>query len=204
MQDHSHRAASPIAGGGIFDAGQGADGARAAGAIAVADRVRYRTAWKISRWASEEDRRTNRTYTEEEALRLFGAPQHTEIDGNVLLNEGINELWTIVCSSSGTKYDNSNAQLGTGTSSAGEDAAHTDLQAGGVWKGMMTSYPTYGTSQQAVWKSEYTSGEANQAWNEFSVRNGSSANKNLNRKVSAQGTKVAGQLWELTLTITLS
>jgi hypothetical protein len=63
-------------------------------------------------------------------------------------------------------------------------------------------FPTYGSSQLAVWKSTFLSADANNAWKEFSVRNGASADKNLNRKVSDQGTKTSGQTWILTLTIT--
>jgi hypothetical protein len=167
------------------------------------DVIHYKTEWGINRYANEADRKARRVYSDDEAMRLFGAKQFSKIDGNLLLNEGINELFTLICSSSGTKYDNTNAQLGTGTSSTAADPADSALTAG-VWKAMDVSYPTYGTSQQAVWKSTFGSSDANQAWNEFSVRNGASADKMLNRKVSAQGTKTAGQTWELTLTITLS
>jgi hypothetical protein len=160
--------------------------------------------WKIDRWASEEDREKKVLYHPNYALEIFGRPQFSMIQGNVLLNEGINALFEKICSSSGTLWDNTNAQLGTGTSSTGEAATDTDLLAGGVWKGMMATFPTYGTSQKATWKSEFLSAEANQSWQEFSVRNGSGANKNLNRKTSNQGTKSSGQVWELTLDITLS
>jgi hypothetical protein len=185
------------------DAGRGEDGARAVLTTRIEDRAHYRTTWRIARWASEEDRRVNRTYTEAEALALFGAAQMTEVQGNILLNEGMNQLWTILCSSGGTKYDNTNAQCGTGTSSTAENPADSALTAA-VWKGMMATFPTYGTANKATWKSEFLSAEANQAWAEFSVRNGASADLMLNRKVSAQGTKSSGQVWELTLEITLS
>ncbi len=143
------------------------------------------------------------------ALELFGGvPQLSVIPGNVLLNEGINEAWTILASaSSGTKFDSANAYLGVGDDNTAESASHTDLQAATnkLYVAMMASYPTYGTSQKATWRSEYTSAQANWAWNEFTVANGSSgASENLNRKVSAQGTKASGQTWQLTLEITLS
>lgn len=169
----------------------------------IAEMLRHKSVWRISRWASEEDKRAGRVYPDEEALRLFGARQFTEIDGNCLLNEGINELWTILCSSGGTKYDNTNAQLGVGTDNTAADPSDSSLTSG-VWKAMEATYPTYGTSQKATWKSSFGSAEANQAWNEFSVRNGAVADKMLNRKVSAEGTKTAGQTWDLTLEITLS
>jgi hypothetical protein len=122
------------------------------------------------------------------------------------LNSGINELWTILCSSGGTKFDNTNAQLGVGDSNTAEAATQTDLQAttNKAYVGMMSGYPTYGTNQMATWKASFDANTANYAWNEFVVRNGATALKCLNRKVSAQGTKTSGQVWELTLQITLS
>lgn len=138
---------------------------------------------------------------------IFGSMSHL-FGGNILLNEGINELWTIMCTaSSGTKFDSTNAYLGVGDSSTAEAASQTGLQAAvnKLYKAMDASYPTYGTSQKATWKSTFTSAEANFGWNEFTVANGNSDSAvNLNRKVSAQGTKVAGQEWELTFEISLS
>jgi len=173
----------------------------------IQDKAHYKTAWRIRRWASEEDRRANRTYTDEEALHLFGAAQMTEVQGNLLLNEGINELWSLVSGTGGVKFDAANAYLGVGDSATAANATQTGLQAATnkLYKAMMASYPTYGTSQLATWKSEFTSAEANFAWNEMTVANGNSdASDNLNRVVSSQGSKTAGQVWELTLTISLS
>lgn len=190
----------------LKEIGKGEEKLNKVAAVKIPDRASASKIWRVGRWLSEADRKAGKIYSKEEALRLFGVPQFTEIKRNLLLNEGINELFTIICSSSGTKYDNANAQLGVGDSTVAEDATQTDLQAtvNVFWKGMMTGYPTYGTNQKATWKSEFLGTEANFAWNEFSVRNGATANKNLNRKVSAQGTKVSGQVWELTLEITLS
>jgi hypothetical protein len=70
---------------------------------------------------------------------------------------------------------------------------------------MDTGFPTFGTSQMAVWRATFGGSEANFAWEEFTVANGSSdASVNLNRKVTAKGTKQAGDTWELTLQISLS
>jgi hypothetical protein len=137
---------------------------------------------------------------------MFGGfPQFSLIPGNLMLNEGLNNLMTHICAASGTKWDSSNAYLGVGTSSSAAAATDTGLVGTAVYKGMMASFPTYGTSQKATWKSEYTTSEANQAWEEFSLSNSNSnSGSNLNRKVSAQGTKASGQTWELTLDITFS
>jgi len=213
----------------------------------LSEKAWERAVWRISRWASEEDRRAGKVYSREEAIKLFGVPQFTVVrggilgalialkegtffstirkklergfsfiglilavrkmfHGNVMLNEGINELFTIICSSSsGTKYDNVNAQTGVGDGTVAEDPTQTDLQGTNkTYKGMTTGFPTYGTNQKAVWKSEYLENEANYAWNEFIVRNGPTAAKDLLRKVSSQGTKVSGQVWELSIELTLS
>ena len=175
---------------------------------AVVEKGRLIRKWTVTRFKDRADYEARKMYDEQEAVALFGAPQESHIDGNLLLNEGINELWTIMCSAaSGTKFSNANAYLGVGDSNTAEAATQTGLQASTnkLYKAMDTSYPTFGTLQKATWKSTFTELEANFAWNEFTVANGDSdASVNLNRKVSAQSTKVSGQIWELQLSITLS
>jgi len=173
----------------------------------VQDKVIGHKIWTIKRWASVEDFNAGRVYSEEEELQLMGISQDSKFEGNLLLNEGINELWTLVCSGGGTKFDSANARLAVGDSSAAESAAHTGLQASTnkLYKAMDVGFPTFGTLQKAVWRSTYATSEANFAWQEFTVANGGSdAAINLNRKVSNQGTKISGQVWQLTLEITLS
>ena len=152
--------------------------------------------WKIRKWDSQDKFDKNEL------------PDNiVDFEPNGLLNEGINELFTVLCSSGGTKFDNSNANLGVGDSSTAFVATQTGLQASTnkLYKAMDATFPTYGTSQQAIWQSTFQSADANFAWNEFTVSNtNSDTGKNLNRLVSSQGTKISGQVWQLTLTITLS
>ncbi len=152
-----------------------------------------RTEWTIEKFADD---------------RAFASRQPYDvatIEGNLMLNEGINEIWTLVAGGGGTAYSNANARCGVGDSSAAEAATQTDLQAATnkLYKAQNASFPTTG-SQQIVFKCDFGSSDANFAWNEFTVDNGSTPSKNLNRKVSSQGTKASGQTWTLTLTITLS
>lgn len=171
------------------------------------ERMEESAVWKVGRWASKEDKRKGIAYSDEEAARLFGAKQFTQIAGNCLLNEGINALFTHICSTNGAKWDNANACLGVGDSPVAEDSVHNGLQAvvNKFWKGMMAGFPTYGTSQKATWKSEFLGGEANYAWEEFTVVNAADdTGDNLNRKASPQGTKQVDQVWELSLEISLS
>ncbi len=151
--------------------------------------------WKIDKWRSDKERLSGKRPYES-----------IELDGNMLLNEGINALWTLVAGGSETAFNNANARLGVGDSSTAEAATQTDLQAATnkLYKAMDSGYPTYGTSQKITFRSTFGGSEANYAWNEFSADNGGTALKNLNRKVSAQGTKTSGQSWQLSLDITLS
>jgi len=163
--------------------------------ITTKEKGRLRANWMIEKYRNDEDKRNGNPY---EVIHW---------SENLLLNEGINELWTILCSAGGTKFDNTNAYIGVGDSSTAAAAAQTGLQAvtNKLYKGMEAGFPTYGTDQKAVWKSSFGSAEANFAWEEYTVANGSSDTAdNLNRKVESKGTKSSGDTWDLTLEITLS
>lgn len=145
------------------------------------------------------------------ALWAAGDPNHQPDEEhvfreNVFLNEGIGELWDLAITTGAVKFDNTNAYLGVGDDNTAESAAHTGLQAttNKLYKGMEATYPSR-SGQTVTWRAVYTSAEANFAWNEFTVANGNSDSAdNLNRKVSAQGTKTSGQTWTLDLDITWS
>lgn len=148
--------------------------------------------WIIKKWQGEK---TGKPY------------EISEIDFNCLLNEGINLIWSLLCGGAGTPFNAANSYLGVGDSNTAADPSQTALLAATnkLYKGMDTGWPVFGTSQAAIWKATFLSAEANFAWNEFTVANGSSgAAVNLNRKVSTEGTKIAGQTWELTLVVDLA
>jgi len=132
--------------------------------------------------------------------------ERNEIDGNCLLNEGINNLTELIGSAGGTGWDNSTAYLGTGDSGIAETASDTGLKGTAVYQSMESGYPTYGTNQKITWKASFASDEANQDWREFTVGTDSTNASaiNLNRKTDNQGTKAVGQTWELELEITFS
>jgi len=190
----------------LEEKGQGKENIGVVQSRGILERAFEHAVWKIDRWASEADKKAGKIYSKKEALELFGVPQFTSFDGNCLLNEGINELWTILCSASGTKFDNATAQTGVGDSTTAEAATQTDLQAATnkAYVGMMAGFPTYGTDQKAIWKSSYDGNTANYAWQEFIVRNGATALKDICRKVSSQGNKAVNQVWELSISISLS
>lgn len=172
------------------------------------DGLVHKTTWAVTRFANAEDAKAGKVYTEQEAEALFGCKQNTAIENNILVNTGINEAWKLICGGTATAFNNTNAYLGVGDDSTAEAAGQTDLNptvpGNKLRVGMDTSYPTYGTSQQATWRATFDGTSANWSWQEFAVFNASTSGIMLNRKCSDQGTKTSGQTWQLTLTITLS
>lgn len=196
-----------------LDKGQGRDSVGVLNLRQILERGIEKVEWFIDKWEfdptvrerAEAELRAGASI-EEVKEKYGGYLGRASIAGNMLLNEGINAIWTLVAGGSETAFNNANARLGVGDSSTAEAATQTDLQAATnkLYKAMDATYPTYGTNQKITFRSTFGSGDANFPWNEFTVDNGAAAAKNLNRKVSAQGTKTLGQTWQLTLDITLS
>jgi hypothetical protein len=143
---------------------------------------------------------------EDEFHQLFKPYEVIEGEGNCLLNTGIDEIWELVTGAvSGAShiFDNAAAQIGVGDSNTAADATQTDLQAATnkTYKGMESGYPT-STSQKATFKASFGSSEANYAWEEWVVKQSTSAIC-LNRKVESLGTKSTGT-WTLEVEISLS
>lgn len=143
---------------------------------------------------------------EDEFHQLFKPYEVIEGEGNCLLNTGIDEIWDLVTGAvSGAShiFDNAAAQIGVGDSNTAADATQTDLQAATnkTYKGMESGYPT-STSQKATFKASFGSSEANYAWEEWVVKQSTSAIC-LNRKVESLGTKSTGT-WTLEVEISLS
>ena len=126
---------------------------------------------------------------------------------NCLLNSGMDEIWDLVTgvvSGANHIFDNAAAQIGVGDSATAAVASQTDLQAvtNKTYKGMEATFPT-STSQKITCKSSFGSADANYVWNEWVIKQSTSA-KCINRKVDSMGTKTAGSTWTLEITITLS
>ncbi len=140
------------------------------------------------------------------------------IDGNLLMYGGASAQWetllgngTTTSGQTLTYFNNANSYIGVGDSSTAEAATHTDLQAATnkLRKAMDATYPTHtdGTASgnaSAVWRSTFATSDANYAWNEWGIFNGSSGGRMLNRKVQSLGTKTSAASWQLTVTLTLA
>ena len=162
------------------------------------DIARHQTRWTIRKFHSDEH---YQAWTRGEADPF----DVVEIEGNILLNEGITALQNLLTGAAETAFDNTNAYLGVGNDNTAESASQAGLiDAAPTYKAMEATYPQI-SSQTTTWRSVFGSDDANVDWNEFTVANGNSnAADNLNRKVSAQGTKASGQTWTLDLSITWS
>jgi len=158
------------------------------------EKATHKTLWRIKKFANDE------------AFKKGIAFEEKEIEGNILVNTGINAALTLLAGGGGTAFDNTNAYLGVGDSTTAAAATQTDLQASTnkLRKGMNSGYPTYGTNQKIIFQADFGSSDANFDWQEFGTFNASTAGTMLDRKISDQGTKASGQTWQLSLEITLS
>ena len=176
------------------DAGIGTDSLQSMNMKGISEKGVWKAHFRIEKFANDD------------AVKAGKAYEVSEFEKNILVNAGINAMLTLLAGGGGTAFNNANAYIGVGDSSTAAAASQTDLVAASnkLRKAMNASYPTYGTSQQIVFQSDFGSSEANFAWNEFAVFNASSGGTMLNRKVSAEGTKTSGQTWRVTVTITIS
>ena len=161
---------------------------------AISDGIKAKTKWIIRRYKKGEDFQQGRSF------------KTSEIEGNLLLNEGIAELIDLLIGVTATAYNNANTRIGVGDSNTAASAEQTGLQAvtNKLWKGMESGYPA-NASQKVTFRSVFGSADANYSWQEFTVVNSADdAGDNLNRKVSDQGTKASGQTWTVDLEITFS
>lgn len=149
---------------------------------------------------------TIRKYKDRQAFEK-GVPFETSVfEGNCLLEEGIGTMWDLIMGAGGTAFDNTTSYIGVGDSSTAAAAGQTGLQAvtNKTYKGMEAGYPSR-TDQTVTWRAVMGGTDANFSWQEFTVANGNSDTAiNMNRAVSNQGTKVAGQIWTIDVAITLS
>ena len=179
----------------MHEQGVGQDNLRACVKASDQDVIHYKPVWTIKKYNLRDGMPESEPY------------EISSFDGNLLLNEGITTLLNLLTGSTSTveiPFNNANSYLAVGNSSAAAAAGQTDLQGTNKYKAMTATYPQI-ASQTVTFRATFGSTEANFNWREFSVANGASgASKNLNRKVSVQGSKVLSQSWTLDLAITFS
>jgi hypothetical protein len=150
--------------------------------------------WIIRKYKNDADYQAGRWY------------EFNIIYGNCLLNEGIAALLNLLIGAAETSFAQANAYVGVGDSATGAGPTQTGLLAetNKIYVACDASYPQI-SGQKVTWRGVFDGDTGNFAWNEFTVASGNSnAADNLNRKVSAEGTKTAGQTWTVDLEITFS
>lgn len=122
------------------------------------------------------------------------------------MTNAIRDYWAqVTIGEAVTAFNNANAHIGVGDSSAAFAAAQTDLQASTnkLRKAMEATYPQRSTNV-LTFRSLFGTGDANWAWEEWGVFNASSGGTMLQRKVESLGTKTSAQSWQITATITIN
>lgn len=142
-----------------------------------------------------------------------------EKSGNLLVIGGASSLFqyaigngTATAAQPLTYLNNAQAALGVGDSNTAAADTQTNLQAATnkLYKAMDATYPlhtdTTGTagSKSAVWRSTFTTSDANWAWLEWGLFNGTAPGRMINRKQENLGTKTALGTWVLTVTLSLA
>ena len=164
--------------------------------------ITWSASWKLEKYEEDLDEFDG---TPDEFYATYTPYEVIKSQGNLALNEGLNNIWTLVCGGAATPYSASFARIGVGDSSTAATASQTDLQASTnkLYKGLDLGFPVYGTNQLATFKASFTGSEANFVWNEWTVDNGASSGLNLNRKVENLGTK-SGGTWTLSVDLTIA
>ncbi len=122
-----------------------------------------------------------------------------------LTNAGRDQIAALITATGGTAFSNANAYIGVGDSSTAFSTAQTDLQAASnkLRKAMQATYPQVATNVM-TFRSSFGTSDANYAWAEMAVFNAAAAGSMLARVVSAQGTKAAGQTWQIDYALTIT
>jgi hypothetical protein len=160
------------------------------------DRLDWKVDTKVEKWHDQGN-------------YLAGDPPDEvfEDKGNLLLNAGITRMINLLTGAGGTAFNAANSRIGVGNSTTAAAAGQTDLQGGSKYFKLVDSATPSG--QTVTWVATFASGDANFAWEEWGIDNGSTSGSTvtaplLNRKVAAMGTKGSGSTWTLTVTITIS
>ena len=124
-------------------------------------------------------------------------------DYNAMVDNGIDLCLALLVGGGGTSFVTGNARLGVGASTTAWNTTQADLITTSTRKAMKSgSYPQT-SSKKITFCSDFLTGEANIAWNEWGIFNSASGVTMLSRKVESLGTKSSGT-WTLTVDFSVS
>lgn len=189
----------------------------------VSDWGLWRAHARVDKWSPDQvgwcQRRSGIMSPSSAELGLIvGRPDEvTEWEGNLLCNGGIQRMLDLLIGAGGQAMTNTWARLGVGNGAGTAAAGDTDLSASAgtsnrFFGAMLATFPSR-SAQTLSFKSDYATGDANFAWNEWGVDNGGAGASTqgatvgaplLNHKTSAAlGTKASG-VWTLTATVAVT
>ncbi|MEV6154929.1 hypothetical protein AB0L53_31770 [Nonomuraea sp. NPDC052129] len=172
----------------------------------ICESIKWKAAWRLAKFWGDD-------------IGPDAVPYDViERAGNLLMHGGASMMWQALIGNGNatpgqalTYFNNANAFLGVGDSSAAAAATQTDLQAASnkVRKAMDSAFPqhTDGTTPAnatVTFRSTFATADANFAWNEWGIFNGAAGGRMLNRKVETLGSKTSAASWVLTVTLTLA
>lgn len=176
------------------------------------DGIKLRTKWRIDKFkdpTGEIVKALKSGMKMDEAIEKF--KDHfiatEKFEDNVALNEGLQAIINLLAGIGvpPTLWDAANAYVGVGDGAGVEDPTDPGLLGlNKFWVDMDGGYPAR-VAQTCDWRGTFAPGEANFAWEEYTVVNAvNDAGENLNRRATPKGTKVLGETWTLSLQITFS
>lgn len=163
--------------------------------LGISEHSQWRVTWEVRKWFDE-------------AKKLAGLePDEVCVETqNIILDAGANEMLKLITGTGGTAFSAANSYLYVGTDNSPENAAQTGILATGnnrAFAAVDAGYPAV-TGRQMVYQATFGTNDANFAWNEASIVNGTGVNAvSMNRKVSSFGTKTQGS-WSLRITVSLT
>lgn len=172
------------------DHGIGKDSIAVGAAVGIKEYANWKPKWTIEKYDGN--------------MNLY---EVEEIDGNLLLIEGISEFMKVACGLGGAiPFSNANAYIGVGDGTTAADASQTGLLGTSkTYAPMDATFPQV-TNNTMTFRATFGPTAGNHNWREFTVANGNSDSaKNLNRKVEAAlRSKVDPDTWVVQLSVTIS
>ena len=156
--------------------------------LGISEHCRWEVKWQVEKWFDT-------------ARKLAGfEPDEVLCDTqNIVVNGGAELILKLITGTAdrANAYDGANAKILVGSTATPATASDSSIT--GASAAMEPSYPTV-SSREMVFRSSFSDAQANFAWREIGVTNGTTL---MNRKVVDMGTKNQGT-WTVQLTITLT
>jgi hypothetical protein len=199
---------------GIRAGYEAGEGGRVRGTFVVRKWDGDMTAWASRKLGGERPGHPGFVQPHARDFKRFGVDPYevSEAVGNLITQAGWGRLLTLAVGGGGTAYAAASTRIGIGTGTAAETTGQTDLtaatgSANRIWvmgTGVGTTGTGTGTARLTIVGNTVGSGDANWAWAEFGVDQGTASGFGpvtgvlLNRKVSAMGTKASPATWTAT------